>query len=246
MHIYIGKTLSLSSILIKEQLKEPIAFIWILLSPSLMFYFLFLTRGVESGAELNYLEHSAYYYAYVAASVAFFGFAFYLIGRRESGFMRSFVYLPRAKALLLSGQLLAYTFIALLYCTFLYLLTKPLFGGYDPLDFSFILVRFCTCFMMFCAVGLLVVRLPLTFQNANSVFSALLFLMLMGLAFSRLLPRTGVDIAFYINPLAWASDIMVMEGWQYIAVALTTMVFLVTLMWASVSWIPVNPVWSRY
>lgn len=246
MHPFIKKMMTLSLILTKEQVKEPIAFIWIILSPSLMFYFLCLTKGIESFANSNYFEHSAFFYAYVSASVAFFGYAFYLIGRRESGFIRSFAYQPRAKALLLCAQLLTYTFIALLYCTLLYLLTRPLFGGYEPAEFLFLLLRFCTCFLMFCVVGLLVVRLPLTFQNANTVFSALLFLMLMGLFASRMFALPGLNIISYINPLVFASDIMVMQGWRYLAVTLGTVICLIALMWASIHWIPVNPIWSRY
>lgn len=53
--------MTLSLILTKEQVKEPIAFIWIILSPSLMFYFLCLTKGIESFANSNYFEHSAFF-----------------------------------------------------------------------------------------------------------------------------------------------------------------------------------------
>lgn len=90
------------------------------------------------------------------------------------------------------------------------------------------------------------VRLPLTFQNANTVFSALLFLMLMGLFASRMFALPGLNIISYINPLVFASDIMVMQGWRYLAVTLGTVICLIALMWASIHWIPVNPIWSRY
>ena len=235
--------------MIKEQLKEPIALIWTLLSPSVMFYFILLSRNNETSSTTNYASYASYasyYYAYIAASVSFFGFAFYLIGRRESGFIRSFAYVPMAKAILLTGQLIAYSFISGLYCASLYLLTRPLFGAYDLIEFLNILARFYICFLMFCSVALALVRLPLTFQNANTSFSVLLFLMLATLIASRLTTYEIVRIANQFNPLTLASEIMQMERTPLIGAGSFAVILLYFMMWASARLMPVNPVWSRY
>ena len=80
---------TLAYLFIKEQLKEPIALFWIMISPCALFYFFAITRQDASYFDSNYMAASAWFYAYVASSVALFGFAFYIIGRRESGFIRS-------------------------------------------------------------------------------------------------------------------------------------------------------------
>jgi hypothetical protein len=91
------RTLSLTSIFIKEQLKEPIAFFWIMISPCAMFYFFAVTRQDTNYFSNNYTSISAWFYAYISSSVALFGFSFYIIGRRESGFTRSFIYSQESK-----------------------------------------------------------------------------------------------------------------------------------------------------
>lgn len=243
---FIIKTAKLTHILIKEQLKEPAALIWTLLFPSLMFYFLLLSRGDEPPFQTPYITYAAYYYGYLSASVAFFGFAFYLIGRRESGFVRSFAYVPRAKALLLSAQLLSYSIIAILYCSTLYLLTRPLFGPYDVLEFLSILIRYYVCFLIFCSGSLTVVKLPLNFQNASTFFSALLFVMLAVLLSSRLSRHSTLHALNDMNPLNVASNIMLMTGADLLGTAGITFIVLTMMLTAAVRWMPTQPAWSRY
>ncbi|SDG62260.1 hypothetical protein [Pseudomonas abietaniphila] len=240
------KVFELSIILIKEQLKEPIAFIWILLSPSLMFYFIFLTKGLNEKPTIDYLDHSAYYYSYVASSVAFFGFAFYLVGRRESGFIRSFAYSLKARGILLTAQLLSYSIISLTYCTFLYLLTRPLFGEYQLLEFTALLLRFYICFLMFCCGGLLLSQLRLSFQNANTLFSALLFMMLMMLIAARVTTSTIIRFINDINPMTLGSSIMLMNDLQLARASLIIGALLLSITFMTIKLMPINPVWSRY
>lgn len=249
MRIYVKKIAKLSTIMIKEQIKEPVALIWTLLSPSLMFYFILLSQdpnASSSGSRINYVAWTYYYYAYVAASVAFFGFAFYLIGRRESGFLRSFAYQPAARSILLISQLFAYSIIAAFYCISFYLLTRPFFGTYDASEFLNILMRFYVVFCMFCSGALILVLLPLTFQNANTLFSILLFSMLAMLVAARLAPYETVRIANKFNPLTLANSIMSMDRASLIGTGALMILFLMFMIRIAARSMPVNPVWSRY
>lgn len=246
MYPIIPRLFPLSVILIKEQLKEPVAFLWILLSPSLIFYFIYMTTQLENRLVISYLDYSAYYYAYVASTVSFFGFSFYLVGRRESGFIRSFAYSSKAKTILLLAQLLSYSAISLAYCTFLYLLTRPLFGDYEVLEFAAILLRFYVCFLMFCVGGVLLAQLKLTFQNAHTLYSALLFMMLMLMMSARMTQYEIVAIVNSFNPLTLASNIMLMEGWTLIGASGLIAALLIVIMAGAVKLMPINPVWSRY
>ncbi|WP_178089949.1 hypothetical protein [Pseudomonas sp. WS 5051] len=109
MHKNTGsRAFQLAMIFIKEQLKEPTALFWILLSPGAVFYLLIYSKG-DDNFNQDYSAVTAWFYAYISSSVAFFGFSFYIIGRRESGFIRSFIYTPHARAVFLIAQLIAYS-----------------------------------------------------------------------------------------------------------------------------------------
>lgn len=100
-----------------------------IISPVATYYLLGYSRVDFSFSKMNYLENTSWFYAYLSSSVAFFGFAFYIIGRRESGFIRSFVYAPDARLLFMVSQFLAYSLIALIYCIIFYALTCSYVGG---------------------------------------------------------------------------------------------------------------------
>lgn len=83
----------------------------------------------------SYTHSAAWFYAYISANVAFFGLSFYLIGRRESGFVRSFIYRREAITLFLTSHALSYSVISLLYSSAFYIITKPLYGPYSLPEF---------------------------------------------------------------------------------------------------------------
>ncbi|WWG82178.1 hypothetical protein VRC34_14820 [Pseudomonas poae] len=72
----------LAVLFIKEQLKEPAALFWIVLSPVVTFYLMSYARKPQATA-LDYLSSTSWFYAFVASSVALFGLAFYIVGRER-------------------------------------------------------------------------------------------------------------------------------------------------------------------
>lgn len=172
------KSLVLARLFIKEQLKEPMALFWIVISPVVTFYLLTYARAPAGDAANDYLASTSWFYAYVASSVALFGLAFYIVGRRESGFLRSFVYTRRTQCIFLVGQCLAYSFMAMVYCSVFYVSTRLYFGATGWVEFCVIVGRFYICFVIFSIPSLLLTLLPMGFQNSNTVFSILSFLML--------------------------------------------------------------------
>lgn len=97
------KPFSLAALFIKEQLKEPVALFWTVVSPVVTYYLITYTKTPVSDAPIDYLSSTSWFYAFVASSVAQFGLAFYIVGRRESGFLRSFVYTGRTRIVFLIG-----------------------------------------------------------------------------------------------------------------------------------------------
>jgi len=249
------RTLILSRLFIKEQLKEPIAFFWIMVSPCALFYLLAATRQDPNYFTGDYVLTTSWFYAYISSSVALFGFSFYIVGRRESGFMRSFIYSAQTKSLFLRSHLLAYSLIAIFYCTVFYLITRPAFGDYEFYEFyelyelyEFIIIttRFYLSFMLFCVIGLLFTLLPINFQNSNTTFSILSFCMLV-LGMMGANDTDKITSVMNIgNPLALAYRLMAEGGLRNPYSSLLIILAFGLSYKLTERHLRINPVWSRY
>ncbi|MBA1376844.1 ABC transporter permease [Pseudomonas brassicacearum] len=243
MHI---RTLILSQLFVKEQLKEPIAFFWIMVSPCALFYLLAATRQDLNYFTGDYTLTTSWFYAYISSSVALFGFSFYIVGRRESGFIRSFIYSAQAKSLFLRSHLLAYSLISILYCTVFYLITRPAFGDYEFYELIIIVTRFYLSFMLFCVIGLLLTLLPIDFQNSNTTFSILSFCMLvLGMMGANDTDKI-TSIMNIGNPLALAYRIMTEGGLRNPYSSLLIILAFGLSYKLTKNHLRINPVWSRY
>jgi len=237
---------NLALLLIKEQFKEPIALFWIIISPCAVFYLLSLSRGVTSELEDHYIQNTAWFYAYLSSNVALFGFSFYIIGRRESGFIRSFIYNPESKRVFIAAQIFAYLIISTIYCSAFYLSTRLPFGAYSTIEFFTILINFCVCYLFFCSLGTVLTLLPINFQNANTLFSILSFSMLI-LGLSKSLSTNIItETLNTVNPLWHASQLMQQGVNQQSNFTLISLAFFIASTAASIKFLRINPVWSRY
>jgi ABC-2 type transport system permease protein len=240
------RVLALTGLFIKEQLKEPIAFFWIMTSPCAIFYFFAITRQDTNYFLSSYTAASAWFYAYISSSVALFGFAFYIIGRRESGFVRSFIYSRESRAIFLYSHFLAYSLISIAYCGTFYLATRLPFGGYELKEFLDITLRFYICFVMFCIMGIIFTLPPINFQNSNTLLSIVSFCMLIlgVMGASRINDIT--DIINSGNPLMLANRLMT-EGLAHHKHITITIIFTFTAAFlGALKYLRINPVWSRY
>lgn len=237
---------SLALLFIKEQLKEPIALFWIIISPCAAFYLLSLAHGVPPTLEASYIQNTAWFYAYISSNVAFFGFTFYIIGRRESGFIRSFIYNSESKQVFIIAQVFAYLIISTLYCGTFYLSTRLPFGAYSHSEFFTILINFHISYLFFCSLGTLLALLPINFQNANTLLSIISFSMLI-LGLSNSLSNNAILESLNIaNPLWHATQLMKQEFNQLNSFALLSLTAFITSTLISIKFLRINPVWSRY
>ncbi|ROM69484.1 ABC transporter permease [Pseudomonas brassicacearum] len=237
----IYRSAKLAILFLKEQFKEPTAILWTIISPCLFYYLLRYTNEHQSKLNPDYVEDSAWFYAYIASSVGLFGFSLYIIGRRESGFVRSFIYSTDSKIVFLTAQLLSYSLIAIIYCCTFYALTKMFSGEFHGLELLNIATRFYACFLIFCSIGLLLTLLPLTFQNSSTLFSIILFTMI-ALGFANPI----IDDIGYLNPLQTAKNIMrtgLLNNIEIVIISITTLI--ATLLF-SMKHLRINPIWSRY
>jgi len=240
------KPFKLAVLFIKEQLKEPVALFWIVISPVVTFYLILYARAPSTAESVSYVASTSWFYAFVSSSVALFGLAFYIVGRRESGFLRSFVYTRRTKAIFLLGQFLAYSVIAIVYSSVFYTFTRLYFGGMEWFELATVIGRFYVCFLLFSTLSLLLTLIPMGFQNTNTVFSILSFLMLALGIVSVNSPHSLPGGGTLFNPMWWANQIM-LEG--VIASSRVVRVVVASFclsLWVTYRFLLINPVWSRY
>ncbi|MFS2198870.1 ABC transporter permease [Pseudomonas sp. Pseusp3] len=241
-----SRIFTLTGIFIKEQFKEPIALFWIMLSPCALFYFFAATKQDANYFQSEYIEASAWFYAYVSSSVALFGFAFYIIGRRESGFIRSFIYSKQSKIIFLYSHFFAYSLISIAYCSIFYLATKIPFGSYDLEELLRITLRFYTCFVMFCSLGAAFTLLPINFQNSNTLLSICSFFMLILGVLGASKTNDIVDIINLANPLTTATNLMTNDLNHNKPTVAIIALFAIASALALLKHLRINPVWSRY
>ena len=247
MHIYsLSKPFLLAALFIKEQLKEPVALLWIVISPAVTFYLILYARSSESELFRDYWSATSWFYAFISSSVALFGLAFYIVGRRESGFLRSFVYTTCTKITFLIGQFLAYSFMSVIYCSVFYVLTRGYFGSVALDEWMVIVVRFYMCFLLFSTPALLLTLLPIGFQNTNTLFSICSVAMLaLGIG-SLNASHPLFNVMGLFNPMGWANRIMlvgVTESAPLVAVVVGLIIATGCLVFR---FLLINPVWSRY
>jgi ABC-2 type transport system permease protein len=241
-----NRCISLALLLIKEQLKEPIALFWIIISPAAIYYLLSYSKGSSFPLTTSYIESASWFLAYISSSVAFFGFSFYIIGRRESGFIRSFIYTHEAKLIFLLAQFLAYSLISLAYGTTFYILTYFSFGSFELPELLIILSRFYICFVLLSITGILLSLLPINFQNASTIFSIASFIMLALGILSTRQPHHAINLINTFNPL-WIANKIMGEGIEkhYILTSAILLSFILVF-FISLRFLRINPVWSRY
>ncbi|VVO65129.1 ABC transporter permease [Pseudomonas fluorescens] len=242
----ISRSCALTWLFVKEQLKEPVALFWIILSPVVTYYLLAYSRGDVFSSGVTYLESTSWFHAYISSSVAFFGFSFYIVGRRESGFIRSFVYTSEAKLIFMLAQFFAYSLISLIYCAVFYVLTFFSFGGFDAAALLSIFSRFYICYVLFCVPGILLSLLPVSYQNANTILSVTSFGMLVWGVISVRDLHPVLDIINRFNPLYVANKIMVGGVERHPVLILGVFFSFIGVFLLSLRFMRINPVWSRY
>lgn len=238
------RIISVARLLLVEHLREPTALLWTAVAPCLMFVMMKQKASFTGLSASSYTHSAAWFYAYISANVAFFGLSFYLIGRRESGFVRSFIYRREAITLFLTAHALSYSVISLLYSSAFYIITKPLYGTYSLPEFLHLTAAFYTSFLLFSCIGLAIAALPIRFSTAGTVFSFLSFLMLFSGYLGSALTNTSNWLGA-INPLYLSANIingrLSLTASFSAAVAASAIGFCVTA-----KLFRIQPIWSRY
>lgn len=243
--LHTKKILGITRILTLEHLREPTSVMWSAIAPCILFL---LTQN-HTEAELAqidfYIARASWFLSYISANVAFFGFSFYLIGRRESGFTRSFIYQRGAIARFLAAHFLSYSTVSLIYAGVFYLATKLPYGDYQALELIYLSACFYTSFLIFSCIGLVVASLPIKFDTASTLFSLLSFLMLLSGYVGNTQANSTPHSVLSFNPLLLSSKIFTHEA-PLLACFLIALSGLLTGLYLTGRNFRIQPVWSRY
>lgn len=229
----------ISLILIKEHIRDTSSFLWTSAAPCMLYFI------VAGSLNLPYLKQAGWFYAYISANVAFFGFSFYLIGRRESGFIRSFIYRKVPMLFFLTAQMISYALMSLFYASLFYLITKPLHGPYSLQEYMFILACFSTSYLGFTLIGLIIASLPLTFGTAGTLFSLLSFLMLISSFIGAATVESQHPVVMLLNPLLVSTQLF--HGNLALGMVFPPFFMLsIIAIYLTAKHFRIQPVWSRY
>lgn len=229
----------ISLILIKEHIRDTSSFLWTSAAPCMLYFIM------AGNLNLPYLKQAGWFYAYISANVAFFGFSFYLIGRRESGFIRSFIYRKVPMLFFLTAQMISYALMSLFYASLFYLITKPLHGPYSLQEYMFILACFSTSYLGFTLIGLIIASLPLTFGTAGTLFSLLSFLMLISSFLGAATVESQHPVVMFLNPLLVSTQLF--HGNLALGMVFPPFFMLsIIAIYLTAKHFRIQPVWSRY
>jgi len=239
------KLYSISRILIKEHLREPSSLLWTAFAPCMLFFIMSPSYLSSGNLPQSYLSYAGWFYAYISANVAFFGFSFYLIGRRESGFIRSFIYQKESIRLFLAAHMISYSILSVTYASLFYLITKPIHGDYSVQEYVYIVACFFTSYLGFSCVGFAIAALPIKFGTASTLFSLLSFLMLMSSYLGAITGKNHDQLIALVNPLHLSTRVFRGELPLLAAFPVTLILSLVGFYFTAKHF-RIQPIWSRY
>lgn len=245
MRSWIVNSSKLSRLFVIEQIREPLALFWSLIAPPLLFVFLNLgTLSTKTVSSAWYEAQASWYLSYLALSASLFGFSMYLVGRRESGFMKSFIQGKNAKILFLFSQISASFILTFSYFIIFTLLTTTTFGV-NPIDaLTSLTLPFIVIMVTFVWSALIIAVFPITFMNASSGISITFMMMLI---FSVAGLKTNIPTLSYLNlfnPLSIATQFMAGNG-VHTAESIGTIICLIALGGVGAVRMRTNPIWSR-
>lgn len=241
----LSRILTLVKLFIKEQIKAPSSAVLIIL-PCALFYLPITTKQDVNPLENDYITASSWLYAYLSSSTALFGFAAYIIERRETGFIRSLIHSKKSIAVFLYSHFLANSVTSVAYCAIFYLTTKLPFGAYELKEILTIIVRFYICFTMFCSIGAALTLLPINFKNSNTLLIILSFFMLIFGVVGTNNPHSVMDAINSANPLAIAGQLMARDITLSQATVVLIVITSILSAFILLRHLRINPTWSRY
>ena len=237
-------TLRMTIIFLMEQIRAPFSIIWTIMSPTVLFFFLHFNEIEQHFGDTLWLRHQiSWFVGYISFSVVLFNYCLYLTGRRESGFIATFVHSIEGRLLFIRSQLMASLIMSVMYV--LFFITVVFIGFQARPDYQtviLILRTICINVMMMISLTFMA-SFRVTFQTASTIYSVLITVcMVLGIVSLKYNDGLVYWINI-INPIAIYSTLL-QPGIElsYITILVYGLMFIISL----VSELTFNtePLWS--
>jgi ABC-2 type transport system permease protein len=163
--------------------------------------------GSTFSAEL-YIDRAAWCLAYIALFVAATGFGLYLVGRRESGFVRAFLDSPARRGRFLVAQYLASMIMAMGYGLAFLAITAYTLTDIGMTPLLVLLAKYTMTVACFMFGAIFIAALPLTFRSASSIMSAFMTIAVVAGVASQAARAAPNPVLLYLNPFCAAAHFM--------------------------------------
>ncbi|MFD1802391.1 ABC transporter permease [Mixta tenebrionis] len=205
------KIAKMTGIFLKEQLRTPLGVIWSVISPAVLFFFMhFDDIDRKSGDKQWLLQQVGWFIGYISLSVILFSYCLYLIGRRESGFVATFIYNRASKFIFILSQMLASLVMLFIYLTFFMAIVFIGFQVTPGEEFLRLLLSGMVLSILIMPAFTWLAGLPVTFPTANIIFSVLLMMFMLFGMIALKKEMAVISLTNSVNPLliysAWLSE----------------------------------------
>ncbi|MFC4276788.1 hypothetical protein [Achromobacter aloeverae] len=234
-------------IFVEEQLREPIGIFWSFVAPIAYIVLTSVDDGKVFLPSGVYVQRSAWCLAYVALLLSSTSFGLYLVGRRESGFIRSFLFNPARRRRFILAQYLASLVLALAYGTAFVAVTASTITDMGLACATLLLGKYILVAAVLMFAATFVAALPLTFGAAGSLMSiSITIAVVAGLASNSAFVE-GPSVLAYLNPFLAAAHFLSasIPKPNFLAVLGAQVILLGTLGVYGVARLRVNPEWSN-
>lgn len=168
-------TFKMSAIFFMEQVRTPFSLVWTIMSPTVLFFFLHFNEIELHTGDTSWLRGQvSWFLGYISFSVVLFNYCLYLTGRRESGFIATFVHDMSGRLLFIRSQLIASLTMSVVYVCFF---VGVVFAGFqaepDYLTVLMVIKTLSINALMMTSMTFLS-SLRITFQTASTIYSVLI------------------------------------------------------------------------
>lgn len=202
-------TLKMAIIFLMEQIRTPFSLIWTIMSPTVLFFFLHFNEIELHYGDTAWLgKQISWFVGYISFSVVLFNYCLYLVGRRESGFIATFVHNMDGRLLFIRSQLIASLIISILYVFFFILVVLTGFQASPDYQIIMIILKsiYINAFMMVSLTFMASFRV--TFQTASTIYSVLITVCMVSGIVSLKYNEGIVYWINQVNPIAIYSTIL--------------------------------------
>ncbi|ECF2367427.1 protein mcbE [Salmonella enterica subsp. enterica serovar Mountpleasant] len=237
-------TLKMTMIFLMEQIRTPFSLIWTIMSPTVLFFFLNFNEIEHHSGDTVWLgKQVSWFVGYISFSVVLFNYCLYLTGRRESGFIATFVHNLAGRLLFIRSQLLASLIMSVFYVCFFVMIVLIEFQARPDYQIVMLILK-SICINAFMMISLtFIASFRVTFQTASTIYSVLITIcMVSGIVSIKY--NTGIVYWInQINPIAiYSSILQPNQELSFITIFIYSIMFVISLI--SALTFKTEPVWS--